>query len=90
MSPALANRFFTTEPPGKPLAFSVLAQTFLYLSVAVQSFLHVAPIHLQVGLFLEIFFNELLLYIEYFILLLLLLSCFSRVQLCATPQTAAH
>jgi len=24
------------------------------------------------------------------VLLLLLLSCFSRVQLCATPQTAAH
>ena len=26
----------------------------------------------------------------YFELLLLLLSCFSRVRLCATPETAAH
>ena len=25
-----------------------------------------------------------------YLLLLLLLSCFSRVQLCATPKTAAH
>ena len=46
VSPAVASRATTAEPPGKPLAFSALVQAFLYLPVAVQSFLHVAPIHL--------------------------------------------
>ena len=33
---------------------------------------------------------NIILFINYKDLLLLLLSCFSRVRLCATPETAAH
>ena len=53
----------------------------LSLKVSLAFFIFILP---------PIFRYHLGIFIRGMLLLLLLLSCFSRVQLCATPQTAAH
>ena len=85
-SPELVGGFFTTEPPGKPcsffynviilLAFGIMA---FYRCILIDN-IELSPHFTGEGNDVERAYSE----------VLLLLSRFSRVRLCATPWTAAY
>ena len=84
----IAGRFFTAEPLGKPCMYLSMHLTLLQSKYIPTWHQDMVPVSFHFS-WLKLYFIPFF-FVPDIALLLLLLSRFSRVQLCATPDTAAH